>query len=293
MTKIRVSVVLLLVWLIAYYLVDWWSPGLKFAPAADVLLPATAVGLLVIPGVLQLNLGWLIPALIALLLVLKWATGAPLIGEALSDTVTEALALTVTALLARYVSKHITAFEEAMAQMTIGQIRERRARYGEVYNEVRRARLHHRPLSVLAVRYDGHSVNIALERIVRDAQQAMVTHYLLASVGQVLNDALADYNIVARRGDHYLVLLPETPAEALPETIQHLRRACLEQVGIQLQIGAACLPDDATTLEGLVDKATVGMQSDVLPDATAQPVSHPAQGGVAMPEVIHGDVDRP
>jgi GGDEF domain-containing protein len=292
MNKIRVSVVLLLLWLLSFYLVDWWSPRLKFAPAADVLLLATTVGLLAIPGLQNLKLGLLLPALIALLLAAKWATGAPLLDGGLPNTVTEACALTVTALLARYVSSGIAAFEEAVVHMTVGQIKERRARYGEVYNEVRRARLHHRPLSVLAVRYEGTSVNVAHDRIVHEAQEAMVKHYLLASVAKVLNDALDDFNIVARRGDHFLVLLPETPAEALPETIQRLRRASLEQVGINLQIGAACLPDDATTLEGLMDKATAGMQSDEVSAAMAQPVNNFELEGVSMPEASHGNVDR-
>jgi len=262
MTRIRVLVVVLLVWVLSFYLADWLTPQLTFTPAAKLFLPLTAVALLAVPRLLQVPLNFLLGALVAGLLITKWATGAPLLGSALPVTIIEAGAVAVTAVLTRQVSLSIRAFEEAVLHITMGQIGERRARYGEVYREVRRARAYHRPLSVLAVRYERNSMKVAENRALLEAQEAMAKHYLLASLGRVLNESLDDYNIVARRDDYFLVVLPETPAEEVGETIQHLRQAGLDQAGAALHIGAACLPDDATTWDGLVEKATEEMQSD-------------------------------
>jgi GGDEF domain-containing protein len=290
MRRIRLSVIGLLVWALLFYMVDWWTPELTFSTMANVLLPATAMAVIAIPSLQQVRISLLLPALVAVLIIGKWIAGSPLAGTGLPVTGLEIGAVVVTALLARSVSGGLTNLEAAVAQITLGQTDERRARSGEVYREVRRARAHRRPLALLAVRYARHSVKAAQERLLREAEEAMAQHYLVASLARMLNESLDDYNIVARSGDHFLIVLPETAAEAAEEMAAHLRQAAQEHAGVDLQIGAACLPQDATTLDGLVEKAVDDMRADA--GLAPEPTGSFMLNNVPVTEGNHGHVDR-
>jgi GGDEF domain-containing protein len=172
-------------------------------------------------------------------------------------------AMVVTIILARRVSMGVSEFESAVAHITLGEtgklpeslLREP----DEIYREVRRARNHQRPLTLMAVRVDDKSIETALDRMVQEAQQAMMKQYVLSGVFKTLCGELEDYNIIAKYDDHFLVLMPEATPDKLPDLIQWLRRTVSRQVGVTLQIGTASLPEDALTYESLVEKAVQEM----------------------------------
>jgi hypothetical protein len=99
-----------------------------------------------------------------------------------------------------------------------------------------------------------------------------------------------DDQIVAKQNDHYLVVLPETSSEAVPEAVRRLRQAVQDQIGINLQVGAATLPGDATTLEGLLDVATQTMVT--APAGAAFPPAAPLAERPIAPESNHGSGHR-
>ena len=293
MTKLRIAVVLLVGWLSAVILFGLWSAAVRFSPAAILLLLATAVALLAVSWLRRVKTLLVLAALVVILPAAKWATGTPMVGAALPTTIIEICALLATGLLARNAGASIASFEEAVTHMIVGQDGERRARYGEVYREVRRARLHQRPLTVLTLSYDGQSVDLALERILHEAREAIANRYLHARLAEVLSENIDDTNIVAWRGDHFLVVLPETAPEALTATVQCLRRASQEKAGVAVKIGIAGLPDDAVTLDGLIEKATEEMRADVAPTPGAvSPASNLMLAGRPIKETSHANVDR-
>jgi GGDEF domain-containing protein len=254
MKRIRLPVSGLIVWLFAFYNIERLSSFINLSQVAYVLVPVAAVALLLSPQLRKINL-WIYAAL---------ATGVFLscelwLGYGLADIpilLTEVFILLVTIVLARMVSDGVTEFELSVINITLGQLGERRSRQGEMYREVKRARVHQRPLAVMAVRADDSSVEMSLDRMVREAQQAMVRQYVLASVSKALYDELEEYNIIAKRNDHFLVLLPETAPEKLPELIKRVRRAVTDRVGVSVHIGTATLSKDLTTFDALVDKAS-------------------------------------
>ena len=293
MTRLRIAVVLLIAWLVAVVVVGQWSSTLRFSPAAIFLLLASGVVLVAVPRLRQFKAAFVLAAPLVLLPAAKWVTGAPMAGAALPTTVIEAGALLATVVLARHASASMASFEEAVAHLIVGQAGERRARYGEVYREVRRARLHQRPLTVLTLGYDSWSVNQALERILQEAREAIAKRYLQARLAEVLSENIDDTNIVAWRGDYFLVVLPEVAPEALSATIQRLRRASQEKAGVAVKIGTAGLPEDAITLDGLIEKAMEDMQTDLAPAPGPLPAgSNLVLAGQTRQEPSHANVDH-
>jgi GGDEF domain-containing protein len=178
------------------------------------------------------------------------------------------------------VSSAISEFEDAIAHITMGQAgpvaEPPMVGQGLIYREVRRARNHERPLTLIAVAIEEKSVKIALDRMVQEAQLAMIKQYARAAVSKALRDDLEDCDVVVQGDDYFLIALPEVTPEQLPRLMERLRGLVSERVGVTLSIGAASLPQDALTFEGLTDKAVSEMKSNL----DRQPVTSPRGSSV-------------
>jgi hypothetical protein len=289
-THTRLSVALLVVWLLFFYGIEWLTPEVKFALAADLMVPLAALVFLLVPRLQAISLAGMLALLLGLLLALKWATGSPIGGQALPMTLSETCFLFVAMLLARWVSRDITRLEQAVVSLSVGRYGERRDRKAEIYREVRRARLHQRPMALLTLRQAPGTSERVPDRIQREATLALAHHYLSAAISRAVCGVFEDDQIVAKQNDHYLIVLPETTPEAVPEAVRRLRQAVQEQIGINLQVGAATLPGDATTLEGLLDIATQAMLA--APADTAASSASPRAERLSVPEASHGSGHR-
>lgn len=267
MKRIRLAVSMLIAWLFVFYNIERLSlDGLvnpiNISQAAYILVPVAAIAIAVFPlprvpvALLATAFGLLYFPL--QLLFGLWFGDVTLFLQQAPNVLIEIVALVVTCLLARWVSRGVAEFELAVVNITLGQVGERRSRQGEMYREVRRARTHHRPLTLLALKPDPQALNVTVDRMVKEAQEAMIRQYVTASISKTLTDELDDYNLIAKGKEHFLVLLPEVSPERLPELEQRLRRVVAERVGVPVQIGAASLSRDITTFEGLMQKALAG-----------------------------------
>ena len=95
--------------------------------------------------------------------------------------------------------------------------------------------------------------------------------YVLSDVARTLCGELEEYNIIAQRNDHFLILLPEVTPDQLADLTGRLRTAVSERIGVSLQMGAASFPDDAATFESLLEKAEREMDGRVQSDFSAKP----------------------
>jgi hypothetical protein len=165
--------------------------------------------------------------------------------------------------MARLVSDGLDEFVKAVGHISIGQVGKSLESFStgqvDMYRELRRARHYQRPLSVLAVSVEEGSIQIAVDRMVQETQQAMVRQYVLSSVAGTLGDVLEDYNIIAQDNNRFLILMPEVSREQLDDLVGGLRQLMSEQVGVALQIGTASFPDDAMTFDSLTEKAVKDM----------------------------------
>jgi GGDEF domain-containing protein len=263
MKRMRFLIAILVTWLFLFYNIERLSESINITRVAYTLVPIMAVLVILVPRLRKVPLGLLLVGPIPIVLVLRawlrygtWDTAIPL-------TVTEICVIALTTILARWVGNGLSEFESAIANITIGQAGKLPEPFstgqGEMYREVRRARHYQRPLTLMAIGVEEESIQVALDRMVQEVQQAMMKQYVLSGVARTLCAALEDYHIIAQRNDHFLALLPEVTSEQLTDLTGRLRKAVSEQVGATLQIGTASFPEDAVTFENLVEKAVEEM----------------------------------
>jgi GGDEF domain-containing protein len=263
MKRMRFLIAILVTWLFLFYNIERLSESINITRVAYTLVPIMAVLVILVPRLRKVPLGVLLVGPIPIVLVLRawlrygiWDTAIPL-------TVTEICVIALTTILARWVGNGLSEFESAIANITIGQAGKLPEPFstgqGEMYREVRRARHYQRPLTLMAIGVEEESIQVALDRMVQEVQQAMMKQYVLSGVARTLCAALEDYHIIAQRNDHFLALLPEVTSEQLTDLTGRLRKAVSEQVGATLQIGTASFPEDAVTFENLVEKAVEEM----------------------------------
>lgn len=275
MKRMRFIVAVLIVWLFLFYNIERLSEPINITDVAYTFVPIMAVLTILVSRLRKAPLWVLLVGFIPVFLALKAWVKSSMWGTSLPLTVTEICAIALTTILARWVSNGLSEFESAIAHITIGQVGKLPEPFstgqGEMYREVRRARHHQRPLALMAIGVEEESIQVALDRMVQEVQQAMMKQYVLSGVARALCDELEDYNIIAQRNDHFLALLPEVTSEKLTDLSERLRRAVSEQVGVALQIGTASFPEDAMTFESLVEKAVGEMDGEPEPGASLRP----------------------
>jgi len=262
----RFLVAMLIIWLFLFYNVERLSEPNIITRVAYVFVPFMAALTILVPHLRKVPLWVLLLAPAPLFLVLKAWSGARVWGVAMPRTVTEICVIAVTTILAHWVGNGMSEFESAIAHITIGQTDMLPESFStgqaEMYREMRRARNHQRPLALMSIGVEEKSIRVALDRMVQEVQQAMMKRYVLSDVARRLCDQLENYNIIAQRNDHFLILLPEVTPEQLTGLTGQLHQAVSEQVGVTLRIGIASYPRDAVTFEALVEKAVEGMNGE-------------------------------
>ena len=263
MKRMRLLVAILIIWLFFFYNIERLSRSVNITRVAYTFVPIMAILTILVSRLRKVPLGVLLVGPVPIFLVLKAWAGFRVWGSAIPLTVTEICVIALTTIMARWVSNGLSEFENAIANITIGQVGKLPQPFsmgqGEMYREVRRARHHQRPLTLMAVGVEEESIQVALDRMVQEVQQAMMKQYVLSGVARTLCDELEDYNIIAQRNDHFFALLPEVTPGKSSDLIERLRKAVSEQVGVALQIGIASFPEDAVTFESLVEKAAEEM----------------------------------
>jgi GGDEF domain-containing protein len=267
MKRLRIRVILLIGWLILFYILSIYWQALNISTFTHFFMLILTIAVFILPEIQKRN-SWLVLVLPAIAFIaIKAALGSALLGAALAVSVMETAAILLTGLLLLWVREAIYEFEHAVKYLTIGQLDKvtETAVEGKsmLYREVRRARNHQRPLSLLAIAIDEKSIKESVEKIVQEAQHGILRQFTLASVSKSLCGKLEDCDIVVQSNNHFLVVLPETTPEDLPGLIERLREQVAEEVGVDIKIGTASLPQDSFTFEGLLDKATLEMHESL------------------------------
>ena len=270
MKRLRIRVILLTVWLILFYLLTvYWEP-LNISPIAHFFVLALVIAVLSTPEINRRNTWWALAMPVAAFITIKAILKQPILGGALGITGIESAAILLTSLLLLWVRGSVREFERAVGRVTVGQqekVAETAVEGKSVlYREVRRARNHQRPLSMLAIAIDEKSIQGALDKIIKEAQHSIIRQFTMASVSKSLCNKLEDCDIVVQTNNHFLVVLPETTPDALPGLIERLSKQVTDEVGVTIKVGTASLPQDSFTFEGLLNKATLEMQETLDPN---------------------------
>jgi len=264
MKYLRNRIILLACWLILFFGIEQIS-SIDISMVAYILVLAMVVIILITPRLAKVPF-WAVLAVPGIaLLIFKAISGEFAKGIIIPLTVLEEVGVIVTFLLAYWVNNAMYDFEDAVEKITIGRhdklIDSEALGQGFVYREVRRARNHQRSLALLAVAVDEKSLKPNFNRMVQDVQHAMMKQFMLAEVSKMLCDQLDDCSIIIQDKDHFLIAIPEAKPEELSFIKDRLRKKAADNIGVNLMIGAATLPKDDLTFEGLVDKATEEMEA--------------------------------
>ncbi len=260
MKQIRIRIILLVGWLIVVFGIVLLLEPLGMAPHIYLLVCALTALLLILPVSKRFPL-WVPVGIASFSLILLKV----FFGEFTStfNQTLNFIEITVTVIsisVTYWVTQALFEFEDAVLEITIGQNNKLKgtveAGQGSLYREVRRARNHQRPLTILAIGVDESSIHPAVNKILQEAQSSLMKQVVLSGISNILCEELEDCDVVVHDHNQFLVALPEIKPEDLPFVTQRLQKEVTDRIGVKLHIGAASLPQDSFTLEGLIDQAT-------------------------------------
>ena len=288
MKRLRFRVILLTCWLIIFYMMGLLGEPFNIS-LISYIFPLISIVVVLIPLRLRRGYVFLILTLpVILFIVIKIWAGLPFSGTSLITSLIEICAILLTTLLSIWVRGAIKEFEDAVSKVTNYSWGNRVEPASEgqsiLYREVRRARNHQRPLVLLAIAVDEKSIKGSIDRMLKEAQQSIIKRFTINSVSRTLSEKLEDCDIVVQTNNHFLVVLPETKPEDVPGLIDRLRKQVAENVGVDLKIGTASLPQDGLTYEGLLDKANLEMHASFGSETYIEPEQLFAQQKIAKSE---------
>ena len=176
-------------------------------------------------------------------------------------TIIQINAIILTGLLTKQISYELNQFETVIANITFGHIGKRPISFAEeqseMYREVRRAARYERPLAMIALKIDADTLQVPLPQIVEDVQKAMMKEFTMAGIARILDENLLGFDTIALRDNYFIVTMPETRIQDIPQTAQRLENIIHSRLNIPVKIGTASFPDEAITFESLVELAVV------------------------------------
>lgn len=273
MHHLRLWVIVLTVWLIFIFNIERINSPINVRSYTYIFVALAAVIALAFPRARRLSYLALlfIPAPSFLLFKAIWR-GDTVLGYALPLTVTQVSAILFTGLITRQISYGLRDVEQLINTITSGYIGKLPKAFSEaeglIYKELRRARRHQRPLSVVTLRVDPESIQVTLPKITEEVQRAMMNEYVLARITRILDQNVTDFGTIALRDNHFIVVLPETPGSDAPLVAKNLQQAIQKELDIQLFTGTASFPNDAVTFEALVERAIKDAGKQIEPLST-------------------------
>lgn len=181
-------------------------------------------------------------------------------------TITEIVALLITAALTWLVSQALRDFEAAVEAISLPEGRQQLLTYEKAQERMRtemgRARRHQRPISVAVIDLDPATFEAALHQAVRDAQAALIERYAKVRLGLFLSKQIRSTDVIAQYTEdgRFLLVAPETPADQMNGLMRRLARQVEQHMGIRFRYGVADFPNTALTSEELLRKAKEDLQ---------------------------------
>lgn len=186
----------------------------------------------------------------------EWAGWAPTVALA-------ELTLCIGAvLLARQIALHLIEFEDAVANITFGdlaRVKSMSSSEEDIALEMSRARRHERPLTVTVLSAEAVSVPLLLHRIIQDVQHTMMQRYIMSGLARLAAQATRRGDIVVQDAarNRVIVLSPEASPEQIEHLAERLQHVAAERLGLPIRYGSAGFPQHALTFDDLVNHASM------------------------------------
>ena len=180
-------------------------------------------------------------------------------GSGLPLTVTEVLAILASFWLGRRITLSLLEYEKSVVDLAalhwVTQPLSFLEMQDQFYREVRRARLHDRPLSLVAVRPETRLSPMQIDALIAETQLRLAKHYQDVRFAELLATELSDCDLIAKCDDHFVLMLAETDSKRARDVARRLEDRAQESLGVGLQTGVATFPHEEVTLAGLIKRA--------------------------------------
>jgi GGDEF domain-containing protein len=278
MRELRLWLSLMLVWFFCLYNVERMHAPINLASFVYVLATLVALVVVAMPSLRRVHVAWLLLAPMPLFFAMKAYLGYMIFGSNIPLTVTEIVAIVITILLARKIAHGLDEFLEAVQSSMIRHLEDSSRPFEvgqyDIYREIRRARAHHRPLSLMAISPSGGSVQVTRNELIEQIQRESVGRYVRSQVANLLAQETRESDVITEREGYFVTVLPETDSEDAQRFAQRLKQNSEKQLGLDLRVGMASFPDQEVTFEQLLARAASGMWNGQPEKAIATVPSH-------------------
>jgi GGDEF domain-containing protein len=106
------------------------------------------------------------------------------------------------------------------------------------------------------------SIQASINRVAQEAQQKMMTRYVLTSLGKMLKDELRRIDLVVKQPekDRFIILCPEARSEEVARLISRIQMSSANHLGLSVACGMATFPEEAVTFDDLIQQAEQKLQ---------------------------------
>jgi predicted signal transduction protein with EAL and GGDEF domain len=263
MKQSRFWLVSTFLWLFFLYNVERLGEPINIASFVYIYTILCAVLVVLIPSVhtrpFYLSTLVAMPAYFGLKVLLNYE----ILGQNLPITVTEIAFIGITIFLTSKIGRDLDALNQIISDLTIAPLHKGTHSFesgqAQIYREIRRARHYHRPAALLSISVSDESIDSSLDRFVQEAQEKIAREYISARLADFLTQALQDTDVITKRNEHFITLLPEAGRENIAEVVRRLQLEAKDKLGLNLRIGSSTFPDEAVTFERMLERAEAEM----------------------------------
>lgn len=253
-----------IVWIFALHNADALFQSNVLTPLIGGLAAAATVAIILIPRLHKISPAWLLAVLAGVVLLVKLWAQYPIGGAGFPVTVIELCILGITVILARRIGRSLEDFRTSLIGTMLRHVHQRSRPFesgqAEMYREIRRARRHRRPLALMVISPSGDTVEVSLDRFVKQVADDVARDYMTARIAEFLSQQMTDCDVLTQRGGHFVVLLPEAGRKKAVQIARRLEAAAKDKLGLDLKLGLSTFPDEEITFVGLLERAERDLQ---------------------------------
>jgi hypothetical protein len=267
MRNLRWNLIFIIAWFFILYNLERLITPINIASFVYIYAPLLTVLVITLPALYNANLWILFAVILIPFFSLKVLLNYEIAGTNLSITITEICALGISLGLSRKVGVALGTLQDEISQIAFGQdyneIRDFNVEQSQIYREIRYARRKGLPATLLAISVSEKSANLSLHRFVEEAKNNITKRYITSKVAKFLTEELHDSDKITQRGNHFVVLLPDTTWENALVVINRIKANAEAKFKLRLNIGLSSFPEEAFTFERLLETAEAKMNSAI------------------------------
>lgn len=280
MHKLRFGLAVNVFWFFLFYNIERINEPINVASFVYAMVPVS-VGLLALFPMLhgRQAFSFFMLGQFFVYVLIKLSLGYTVIGSELPLTLFELTTLAISAGLFRFYLGNIFGFEDLLQQITFRQLGMpprlvSSLQAEELYREVKRSRRFQNPLVFSLVEPNLKDKKLEDTKLMKELQTMLLARFSQARIANIISESLRDSDLIVQYGNGFAVLMPETVGDDASKLLGEIQQKVRNELSLELVVGTASFPENAITLNGLVEhaKRTTSMEDDthpVRPDTAA------------------------